>query len=203
MCSLLQDVYFDDESAEVVISSLRLGDDQESGSLFTNSNWFAFEEERVIPEQSTSTVASPSPNTDATTDGGGDDMVMSNENDKDLVDSATSEVPQSKQDLDDAAIGKATDQSTSTENDKPTEWIEWREAVEPESSSVIATESAGTSHAATDSLPNGVPEVSPSDDIATDPPNKAEVSLPSSATDKLEAVADSGGKTDVAVSPPE
>lgn len=26
---LLQDVYFDDESAEVVISSLRLGDDQE------------------------------------------------------------------------------------------------------------------------------------------------------------------------------
>lgn len=26
---LFQDVYFDDESAEVVISSLRLGDDQE------------------------------------------------------------------------------------------------------------------------------------------------------------------------------
>ncbi|KAF5764654.1 putative SIT4 phosphatase-associated protein family [Helianthus annuus] len=198
-----EDVYFDDESAEVVISSLRLGDDQESGSLFTNSNWFAFEEERVIPEQSTSTVASPSPNTDATTDSGGDDVVMSNENDKDLVDSATSEVPQSKQDLDDAAIGKATDESTSTESDKPTEWIEWREAVEPESSSVIATESAGTSHAATDSLPNGVPEVSPSDDTATDPPNKVEVCLPSSATDKLEAVADSGGKTDVAVSPPE
>uniref|UniRef100_A0A7N1A0A7 SIT4 phosphatase-associated family protein n=1 Tax=Kalanchoe fedtschenkoi TaxID=63787 RepID=A0A7N1A0A7_KALFE len=36
-----EDVYFDDESAEVVISSLRLGDDQ--GSLFTNSNWFAFD----------------------------------------------------------------------------------------------------------------------------------------------------------------
>uniref|UniRef100_A0A7N0VBC6 SIT4 phosphatase-associated family protein n=1 Tax=Kalanchoe fedtschenkoi TaxID=63787 RepID=A0A7N0VBC6_KALFE len=35
------DVYFDDESAEVVISSLRLGDDQ--GSLFTNSNWFTFD----------------------------------------------------------------------------------------------------------------------------------------------------------------
>ncbi|CAA0812002.1 SIT4 phosphatase-associated family protein [Striga hermonthica] len=31
-----EDVYFDDESAEVVISSLRLGDEQ--GSLFTNSN---------------------------------------------------------------------------------------------------------------------------------------------------------------------
>ncbi|KAK9280107.1 hypothetical protein L1049_013794 [Liquidambar formosana] len=37
-----EDVYFDDESAEVVISSLRLGDDQGS-SLFTNSNWFAFD----------------------------------------------------------------------------------------------------------------------------------------------------------------
>ncbi|KAL3618555.1 hypothetical protein CASFOL_037637 [Castilleja foliolosa] len=40
-----EDVYFDDESAEVVISSLRLGDDQ--GSLFTNSNWFAFQDDRA------------------------------------------------------------------------------------------------------------------------------------------------------------
>ncbi|KAG5248247.1 serine/threonine-protein phosphatase regulatory [Salix suchowensis] len=41
-----EDVYFDDESAEVVISSLRLGDDQ-GRSLFTNSNWFAFQEDRI------------------------------------------------------------------------------------------------------------------------------------------------------------
>ncbi|XP_031401300.1 serine/threonine-protein phosphatase 6 regulatory subunit 3-like isoform X2 [Punica granatum] len=40
-----EDVYFDDESAEVVISSLRFGDDH--GSLFTNSNWFAFQDERM------------------------------------------------------------------------------------------------------------------------------------------------------------
>lgn len=40
-----EDAYFDDESAEVVISSLRLGDDQ--GSLFTNSNWFAFQDDRM------------------------------------------------------------------------------------------------------------------------------------------------------------
>ncbi|GMI84056.1 hypothetical protein like AT1G07990 [Hibiscus trionum] len=46
-----EDVYFDDESAEVVISSLRLGDDQ--GSLFSNSNWFAFQED-------TTTGTSPS-----------------------------------------------------------------------------------------------------------------------------------------------
>ncbi|CAN6890760.1 unnamed protein product [Brassica oleracea] len=38
------DVYFDDESAEVIISSLRLGDDQ--GSLFTNSDWFTFQDDR-------------------------------------------------------------------------------------------------------------------------------------------------------------
>ncbi|XP_041990624.1 serine/threonine-protein phosphatase 6 regulatory subunit 3-like isoform X1 [Salvia splendens] len=40
-----EDVYFDDESAEVVISSLRLGDDQGS-SLFANSNWFAFQDDQ-------------------------------------------------------------------------------------------------------------------------------------------------------------
>lgn len=44
-----EDTYFDDESAEVVISSLRLGDDNES-NLFTNSNWFAFEDEKNIGE---------------------------------------------------------------------------------------------------------------------------------------------------------
>ncbi|KAK2980557.1 hypothetical protein RJ640_006050 [Escallonia rubra] len=41
-----EEAYFDDESAEVVISSLRLGDDQGS-SLFTNSNWFAFQDNRI------------------------------------------------------------------------------------------------------------------------------------------------------------
>ncbi|KAI3983340.1 hypothetical protein MKX01_013407 [Papaver californicum] len=40
-----EDVYFDDESAEVVISSLRLGDDKQS--LFTNSNWFAFQDDGI------------------------------------------------------------------------------------------------------------------------------------------------------------
>ncbi|XP_010414535.1 PREDICTED: serine/threonine-protein phosphatase 6 regulatory subunit 1-like [Camelina sativa] len=38
------DAYFNDESAEVVISSLRLGDDQ--GSLLTNSDWFTFQDDR-------------------------------------------------------------------------------------------------------------------------------------------------------------
>nr|GMD09600.1 serine/threonine-protein phosphatase 6 regulatory subunit 3 isoform X1 [Ipomoea batatas] len=60
-----EDVYFDDESAEVVISSLRLGDDQDSGSLFTNSNWFAFEDDRMANDRQPGPVASPSPKTNA------------------------------------------------------------------------------------------------------------------------------------------
>ncbi|CAA2987516.1 serine threonine- phosphatase 6 regulatory subunit 3-like isoform X1 [Olea europaea subsp. europaea] len=48
-----EDTYFDDESAEVVISSLRLGDDQGS-SLFTNSNWFAFQDDGGDAPMSTS-----------------------------------------------------------------------------------------------------------------------------------------------------
>ncbi|CAL5029964.1 unnamed protein product [Urochloa decumbens] len=58
-----EDVYFDDESAEVVISSLRLGDEQDS-SLFTNSNWFAFDEDKALNDDSVSSEASPSPNSE-------------------------------------------------------------------------------------------------------------------------------------------
>ncbi|XP_073136498.1 uncharacterized protein [Henckelia pumila] len=53
-----EDVYFDDESAEVVISSLRLGNEQ--GSLFTNSNWFAFQDD----ERNGDASMSPSPSSD-------------------------------------------------------------------------------------------------------------------------------------------
>ncbi|CAN6250187.1 unnamed protein product [Urochloa humidicola] len=59
-----EDVYFDDESAEVVISSLRLGDEQDSSSLFTNSNWFAFDEDKALNDGSVSSEASPSPNSE-------------------------------------------------------------------------------------------------------------------------------------------
>ncbi|CAH9134669.1 unnamed protein product [Cuscuta epithymum] len=63
-----EDVYFDDESAEVVISSLRLGEEQDSGSLFTNSNWFAFEDENRMGSDLPGPVASPSPNSTNVTD---------------------------------------------------------------------------------------------------------------------------------------
>ncbi|GJR88691.1 serine/threonine-protein phosphatase 6 regulatory subunit 3-like protein [Tanacetum coccineum] len=147
-----EDVYFDDESVEVVISSLRLGDEQESGSLFTNSNWFSFEEERAAHEQSISVVASPSPNTEGTAEAieGDDDKVTSNENAKDLVDSATFEVPESKPGPVNTTIEKSTEDLTQSESDKPPEWIEWRES------------------AATDSLPNGNLEANLVTDIGSD-----------------------------------
>ncbi|KAG8043529.1 hypothetical protein GUJ93_ZPchr0458g22329 [Zizania palustris] len=56
-----EDVYFDDESAEVVISSLRLGDEHDSNSLFTNSNWFAFDENKALNDSPDNSEASPSP----------------------------------------------------------------------------------------------------------------------------------------------
>ncbi|KAK8544955.1 hypothetical protein V6N13_066268 [Hibiscus sabdariffa] len=84
-----EDVYFDDESAEVVISSLRLGDDQGS-SLFSNSNWFAFQEDRA-GNAPTGTSASPSEvmheiNLNGIANGGGnsssDDEVVVGEEDE-------------------------------------------------------------------------------------------------------------------------
>ncbi|KAG9145175.1 hypothetical protein Leryth_008964, partial [Lithospermum erythrorhizon] len=55
------EVYFDNESTEAVISSLKLEADQESASLFTNSDWFALEDKRMVNEPSTGSDASKSP----------------------------------------------------------------------------------------------------------------------------------------------
>uniref|UniRef100_A0A0E0JKH9 Uncharacterized protein n=1 Tax=Oryza punctata TaxID=4537 RepID=A0A0E0JKH9_ORYPU len=82
-----EDVYFDDESAEVVISSLRLGDDQD-GSLFTNSNWFTFDGERGITDRLAAVPSSSpnseeiSPDTEETDDG---EVVIGTEDQMDTV----------------------------------------------------------------------------------------------------------------------
>lgn len=60
-----EDVYFDEESAEVVISSLCLGDDQDSSSLFTNSNWFTFDGDRGINDRLAASVPPSSPDSEA------------------------------------------------------------------------------------------------------------------------------------------
>ncbi|KAH9660759.1 serine/threonine-protein phosphatase 6 regulatory subunit 3 isoform x1 [Citrus sinensis] len=80
-----KDVYFDDESAEVVISSLRLGDDQ--GSLFTNSNWFAFQDDRIgnAPVSTSPSEMMDEVNLNGTANGGNsssDDEVVVGEDDE-------------------------------------------------------------------------------------------------------------------------
>ncbi|WCJ24282.1 Serine/threonine-protein phosphatase 6 regulatory subunit [Euphorbia peplus] len=127
-----EDVYFDDESAEVVISSLRLGDDQESGSLFTNSNWFAFEDDRVASERSAGALASSSPNNEETGgvadgDEGNNDEIVAGEDD-DLDDTASSS-PAAEPILDESSSVNplSKDVKETSSNEKPPVWVEWRE----------------------------------------------------------------------------
>ncbi|KAG8043523.1 hypothetical protein GUJ93_ZPchr0458g22781 [Zizania palustris] len=81
-----EDVYFDDESAEVVISSLRLGDEHDSNSLFTNSNWFAFDENKALNDSPDNSEASPSPNSEMSSspnvDDEADEVILNDESDE-------------------------------------------------------------------------------------------------------------------------
>ncbi|KAL0300561.1 UNVERIFIED_CONTAM: Serine/threonine-protein phosphatase 6 regulatory subunit [Sesamum radiatum] len=119
------DVYFDDASAEVVISSLRLGHEQESGSLFTNSDWFAFEDQRID-----SSIASPSPKGHVGADGGADDVIF--EKDKDLVDSTIFNPLELNPTLDGnnvtSKLSEDMRETTIIGLNKPPEWVEWRES---------------------------------------------------------------------------
>lgn len=128
-----EDVYFDDESAEVVISSLRLGDDQDSGSLFTNSNWFAFEDNRGSNnERLTDSLASSSPNNEESAA-----ALSSSINDDDVNDTgASSQAPEvveseSKEEPT-TEIGNPNPPHLSpavkeADTGEQTEWVEWRE----------------------------------------------------------------------------
>ncbi|KAL7131155.1 hypothetical protein ABFS83_13G179300 [Erythranthe nasuta] len=151
-----EDVYFDDESAEVVISSLRLGDDQESGSLFTNSNWFAFEEERTANEHASGPIASSSPQTE-------EHEVIVEEDEKNSSDTATSVPPEQNPTLDDnnnvpSKLSEGLRETeTSSGTDKPPEWVEWREdsdSVEFPPTSISANTSDASQHPPPP-LPNG------------------------------------------------
>ncbi|WZZ03803.1 hypothetical protein YC2023_089724 [Brassica napus] len=118
-----EDVYFDDESAEVVISSLRLGDDQESSSLFTNSNWFAFDDEKTANEGS---MASPPPNADDDDD---DDVVIG-EADEDFKDTVDSSPPVDMETEDSTITKNPSENPSEPEAEKSAAWVEWRETSE-------------------------------------------------------------------------
>ncbi|KAL0310515.1 UNVERIFIED_CONTAM: Serine/threonine-protein phosphatase 6 regulatory subunit [Sesamum angustifolium] len=148
------DVYFDDASAEVVISSLRLGHEQESGSLFTNSDWFAFEDQRID-----SSIASPSPKGHVGADGGADDVIF--EKDKDLVDSTIFNPLELSPTLDGnnvtSKLSEDMREITIIGLNKPPEWVEWRESSDsielpPPLSSLETSNSAQCP-----SIPNGEP----------------------------------------------
>ncbi|KAI5671085.1 hypothetical protein M9H77_11449 [Catharanthus roseus] len=215
-----EDVYFDDESAEVVISSLRLGDDQESGSLFTNSNWFAFEDDATINERSTGAVASPSPDTQRTgvADQGANGKIILE--DDDLADTASSEILKAKPSSKDPTTDDQSKDCRETEKqecDKPPEWVEWRESsdlVEPSSDPMPnAAGNAPNDTVKPSSLPNGELQVefkaqpdevnpksttvdaSPSPSPSPSPSTAADI--PPASDDKTEAVVESHESLDV------
>ncbi|KAH7841653.1 hypothetical protein Vadar_032705 [Vaccinium darrowii] len=179
-----EDVYFDDESAEVVLSSLRLGDDRESGSLFTNSNWFAFEDNRTINEHSADSIASPSPNVDdsevVNTAGDAEFVLDKNE---DLVDTATSQLPEPNLSSEHTSINLSGElsETKAKESENPPEWVEWRET----SDSMDPSEPGKPSI-----LPNGEVQVESEErdesidsNVANPSPSTADASVVDSKTD--------------------
>uniref|UniRef100_M4DQ73 SIT4 phosphatase-associated family protein n=1 Tax=Brassica campestris TaxID=3711 RepID=M4DQ73_BRACM len=132
---LTQDVYFDDESAEVVISSLRLGDDQGS-SLFTNSDWFTFQDNRFGSTPSdaagSNTLQDEELNRafNANTSSSDDDEVVVGEEDDDLTrnpkDSAaeTNYQMESPMGFFDFNTLEKTEEALA---EQPPEWVGWSE----------------------------------------------------------------------------
>ncbi|XP_013641123.2 serine/threonine-protein phosphatase 6 regulatory subunit 3-like isoform X4 [Brassica napus] len=128
------DVYFDDESAEVVISSLRLGDDQ--GSLFTNSDWFTFQDNRFGSTPSdaagSNTLQDEELNRafNANTSSSDDDEVVVGEEDDDLTrnpkDSAaeTNYQMESPMGFFDFNTLEKTEEALA---EQPPEWVGWSE----------------------------------------------------------------------------
>uniref|UniRef100_M4DEG1 Uncharacterized protein n=1 Tax=Brassica campestris TaxID=3711 RepID=M4DEG1_BRACM len=154
-----EDVYFDDESAEVVISSLRLGDDQES-SLFTNSNWFAFDDEKTANEGS---MASPPPNADEDDDD--DDDVVIGEADEDFKDTVDSSPPVDMETEDSTTTKNPSENPSEPEAEKSAAWVEWREKSESTGPSSNPDEAT--------TLPNGEVQIEKEDDEGDDTDKKS------------------------------
>ncbi|GAU43777.1 hypothetical protein TSUD_378020 [Trifolium subterraneum] len=167
-----EDVYFDDESAEVVISSLRLGEEPESGSLFTNSNWFAFEEDRdrVANERSTGSLASPSPNAEEGVQNAGGDVPASE--DEDLADTATSS-PEAEPEPKLEPVG----------TDKPVEWVEWRESLDASDPSEVLPNGELESESGNNDL--DAAESSPSSDVTLTKDGQTDAALLASVDENL------------------
>lgn len=123
-----------------------------SGSLFTNSNWFAFEDGKSANEGTTGGVAAtPSPNTESAdvADGVVNDKVIGDGS----ADFGTSQVP-TENTLENsslAGLSKDSTESAATEIEKPPEWVEWRENSDSPGPTDVNLNSAESSTAAADS----------------------------------------------------
>ncbi|CAH8264004.1 unnamed protein product [Arabidopsis lyrata] len=111
------DAYFDDESAEVVISSLRLGDDQ--GSLLTNSDWFTFQDDRFSNTTSDTTIEDVNMNensNDNNSSSSDDELLVGEEKDDDLTEKPKNISPNNLSTSDSTSIN-----TSSENNDEPSE----------------------------------------------------------------------------------
>lgn len=124
--------------------------------MFTNSNWFAFEDDKAVNDRSTDSIASPSTNSEDT-----DEVVVGES--EDLVDRTSSEMSNSARKFPEITTvllgnGSVDESKEDTrhfspmiiDSDKSPEWVEWRETTE--SSDLCCTNS-------TVNVPNGDIEV--------------------------------------------
>lgn len=124
--------------------------------MFTNSNWFAFEDDKAVNDHSTDSIASPSTNSEDT-----DEVVVGES--EDLVDRTSSEMSNSARKFPETTTvllgnGSVDESKEDTrhlspviiDSDKSPEWVEWRETTD--SSDLCCTNS-------TVNVPNGDIEV--------------------------------------------
>ncbi|KAG9149199.1 hypothetical protein Leryth_003184 [Lithospermum erythrorhizon] len=177
-----EEVYFDDESAEVVISSLRLEAEQESASLVTNSDWFAFEDKRVVNEPSTASDVSPSPITEGTdgTKSAVEENVGVDEDD--VEDRGTTESPELTPAIEVPVQSNLVEVSGEVTAKESPEWVEWRESSEVEP----ANPSSEVELPNQDIVPAASSDAQP-DDVTENKPDSPSAAIGSEIDDKESA----------------
>ncbi|CAL5096576.1 unnamed protein product [Urochloa decumbens] len=188
-----EDVYFDDESAEVVISSLRLGDDQDSSSLFTNSNWFTFDGDRGINDRLAASIPSPSPNSEETS-------MNLEETDEVLIGEATG----SESRLESVSLGNGSVEETkepaevAEHNDASTddEKLLCREEESVSQEAEASEQSMDVQDGQTDAV-GGTAEASTTEGAAAEPCSSSEPGNASPESDDTDLSADPSGSSEI------
>ena len=131
-----------------------------SSSLFTNSNWFAFDDEKTANEGS---MASPPPNADEDDDD--DDDVVIGEADEDFKDTVDSSPPVDMETEDSTTTKNPSENPSEPEAEKSAAWVEWREKSESTGPSSNPDEAT--------TLPNGEVQIEKEDDEGDDTDKKS------------------------------